>query len=53
MFRQQNLLQNTYGEMIMTKEKPFIFNTLFPALLKQDNAIESHKCRICTCKTAV
>jgi len=47
------LLQNTTGKKMLVRTKMFIFNTLFPALLNQDNAIGSDKCRICTSKTAV
>jgi len=47
------LLQNTDGKKMMGRTKLFIFNTLIPALLNQDIAIGSNKCRIFTSKTAV
>jgi hypothetical protein len=53
MFRRKYSLQNTAGKKIMIRTKLFIFNTLIPALLNQDIAIGSDKCRIFTNKTAV
>ncbi len=47
------MLQNTDTKKMMARTKLFIFNTLFPALLNQDIAIGSDKCRIFTSKMAV
>ena len=46
-------MQNTHGKKMTGRTKLFIFNTLFPALLNQDTAKRSAKCRICTSKMAV
>ncbi len=47
------MIQNTDGKKMMVRTKLFIFNTLIFALLNQDIAIGSDKCRIFTSKMAV
>jgi hypothetical protein len=46
------MLQNINGKKMTGKTKLFIFSTLFLALLNQDTAMGSDKCRISTSKTA-